>query len=194
MGIMHELRKFRYGGRLVLAPALSKEVGMKFNWMPAWLLACVLPFAVLAEAPVKFALPDMQGELHSLDQYRGKWVVVNYWATWCPPCLEEIPDLVDFHERNKDRDAVVVGVNYEDISAEQLTAFVERHMVSYPVLRAEPFADSPLGSIPGLPTTFVIDPEGHAVARQVGPITGEQLQAYIEARKAKSSDRREGDS
>ena len=167
---------------------------MKFNWMPAWLLVCILPFAALAEAPVEFALPDMQGESHSLDQYRGKWVVVNYWATWCPPCLEEIPDLVDFHERNKDREAVVIGVNYEDISAEQLTAFVERHMVSYPVLRADPFGDSPLGSIPGLPTTFVIDPEGNAVARQVGPITGEQLEAYIESRKAKSSHRREGDS
>lgn len=157
----------------------------------ACLLACALPLAAHAEAPVEFALPDMQGEMHSLDQYRGKWVVVNYWATWCPPCLEEIPDLVDFHERNKDREAVVVGVNYEDISSAQLMEFVDRHLVSYPVLRAEPFEDSPLGPIPGLPTTFVIDPEGHAVARQVGPITGEQLEAYIETRKTK---RREGSS
>ena len=156
----------------------------------ACLLACVLPLAAHAEAPVEFVLPDMQGEMHSLDQYRGKWVVVNYWATWCPPCLEEIPDLVDFHERNKDHEAVVVGVNYEDISGAQLMEFVDRHLVSYPVLRAEPFEDSPLGPIPGLPTTFVIDPEGHAVARQVGPITGEQLEAYIETRKTKRRDGR----
>jgi thiol-disulfide isomerase/thioredoxin len=166
---------------------------MKLNWMPAWLLACVMPFTLLADAPLEFALPDMRGELHSLDQYRGQWVVVNYWATWCPPCLEEIPDLVDFHERNRG-EAVVVGVNYEDIGTPQLAAFVERHLVSYPVLRAAPFEDSPLGSIPGLPTTFVIDPEGHAVARQVGPITGEQLEAYIEARKGKANERRGGGS
>ena len=157
---------------------------MKLKWMPAWLLACVMPFPLLAEAPLEFALPDMQGELHSLDQYRGQWVVVNYWATWCPPCLEEIPDLVAFHERNHGA-AVVVGVNYEDIGTAQLAAFVNRHSMSYPVLRSAPFEDTPLGSIPGLPTTFLIDPDGHAVARQVGPITGEQIEAYIEARKGR---------
>jgi thiol-disulfide isomerase/thioredoxin len=156
---------------------------MKHNWILGWLLAVVLPFSALAEAPVDLSLPDMRGEVQSLEQYRGKWVVVNYWATWCPPCLEEIPDLVDFHERHKEREAVVVGVNYEDIGNAQLAAFIDRHLVSYPVLRAAPFEDSPLGSIPGLPTTFVIDPDGYAVARQVGPITGQQLEAYIEAKK-----------
>jgi thiol-disulfide isomerase/thioredoxin len=157
---------------------------MKLDWIMAGLLAGAVSLATAADAPVEFTLPDLEGNAHPLEQYRGKWVVVNYWATWCPPCLEEIPDLVDFHDRHKEREAVVVGVNYEDIGSAQLAAFLNRLLVSYPVLRADPFEDSPLGPIPGLPTTFIIDPDGHAVARQVGPITGEQLEAYIEGKKA----------
>lgn len=130
--------------------------------------------------PVDYSLPDLAGKTHSLADYRGKWVIVNYWATWCPPCQEEIPDLVDFHERRKDKDAVVLGINYEDIGAEQLQAFADSFMISYPVLRSKPEITTPLGTIPGLPTTFIIAPDGTAVARQVGPITGDQLDQYIE--------------
>jgi thiol-disulfide isomerase/thioredoxin len=137
--------------------------------------------------PVDYSLPDLQGKEHSLADYRGKWVVVNYWATWCPPCQEEIPDLVDFHDRHKDNDAVVIGINFEDIGEEQLTTFVDSFMITYPILRSEPLAVTPLGDIPGLPTTFIIAPDGSPVARQVGPITGKQLDDYI-ARKKKEAD------
>jgi len=139
--------------------------------------------------PVDYSLPDLNGKEHSLADYRGKWVVVNYWATWCPPCQEEIPDLVDFHERHKNKDAVVVGINFEDIGTEQLQTFVDSFLISYPVLRSEPSAATPLGPIPGLPTTYIIAPDGSPVARQVGPVTGEQLDDYI-ARKSKE---RKGD-
>ena len=144
-------------------------------------------YAVTASAePVDYSLPDVHGKEHSLADYRGKWVVVNYWATWCPPCQEEIPDLVEFHDRHKDKDAVVIGINFEDIGEEQLSAFVDSFMISYPILRSEPLAETPLGTIPGLPTTFIIAPDGSPVARQVGPVTGKQLDEYI-ARKKKAA-------
>ena len=144
-------------------------------------------YAVTASAePVDYSLPDVHGKKHSLADYRGKWVVVNYWATWCPPCQEEIPDLVEFHDRHKDKDAVVIGINFEDIGEEQLSAFVDSFMISYPILRSEPLAETPLGTIPGLPTTFIIAPDGSPVARQVGPVTGKQLDEYI-ARKKKAA-------
>lgn len=132
-----------------------------------------------AEA-IDYSLPDLQGKTVSLADYRGKWVIVNYWATWCPPCQEEIPDLVDFHDRHKDGNAVVIGINAEDIGLEQLTRFADSFLISYPVLRAGPVMTTPLGPIPGLPTTYIIAPDGSPVARQVGPVTGEQLDNYIE--------------
>jgi len=147
----------------------------------------VLLFAASVNAePVDYSLPDMNGKMHALADYRGKWIIVNYWATWCPPCQEEIPDLVSFHESHKDEDAVVLGINYEDVGKEQLAAFVDSFMISYPILRSEPQASTPLGSIPGLPTTYIIAPDGSPVARQVGPVTKKQLDDYI-ARKQQAA-------
>ena len=61
----------------------------------------ILTTASVFADPVDYSLPDLKGKMHSLAEYKGKWVIVNYWATWCPPCQEEIPDLVDFHDRHK---------------------------------------------------------------------------------------------
>ena len=147
----------------------------------AVLLAMLLAGSASAES-VDFTLPDLQGEPHSLSDYRGKWVVVNYWATWCPPCLDEIPELVDFHERHRDGNAVVLGVNHEDISPQFLRSFVDMLKITYPVLRSEPLPDTPLGPVPGLPTTYIISPEGERVARQVGPVTAQMIEQYIQAK------------
>lgn len=138
--------------------------------------------SVIAE-PVEYSLPDMSGKMHSLADYKGKWVIVNYWATWCPPCQEEIPDLVSFHDSHKDTDAVVLGINLEDVGQEQLESFVDSFMISYPILRSEPLATTPLGPVPGLPTTYIVAPDGSPVARQVGPVTSKQLEDYIAGKK-----------
>lgn len=136
----------------------------------------------LADA-VDFTLKDLDGKPHSLSDYRGKWVIVNYWATWCPPCLEEIPDLVDFHEKHRDSDAVVLGVNYEEVNEDYLREFVESHFMSYPVLRMDPVPMTELGPVLGLPTTYIISPAGERVARQEGPVTGAAIEAYLESKK-----------
>ncbi|MBN4079542.1 TlpA family protein disulfide reductase [Beggiatoa alba] len=128
---------------------------------------------------VDFALLDMKGVEHKLSDYQGKWVVVNYWATWCPPCLTEIPELVDFHEEHKEKNAVVLGVNFEDISLNGLKQFSEEYFMNYPVLRTKPGPNSALGPIPGLPTTFLVSPTGEVVARQVGPITAKLITDFI---------------
>jgi len=143
------------------------------------LLATFLLSAQAQAEPADFNLPDMKGVEHKLSDYQGKWVVVNYWATWCPPCLSEIPELVDFHEDHKDRDAVVLGVNFEDISLNGLKQFSEEYFMNYPVLRTKPGPSSALGPIPGLPTTYLVSPSGEVVARQVGPVTAKLINEFI---------------
>lgn len=128
---------------------------------------------------VDFNLPDVNGKQHKLSDYRGKWVVVNYWATWCPPCLDEIPELVDFHEANQDKNAVVLGVDFEDVELAKLKLFVEDYFMSYPILRRKPAAYSELGIITGLPTTFIISPSGEIKAKQTGPVTRKMIEDFI---------------
>lgn len=135
----------------------------------------------------EFSLQGIDGKVHQLSDYRGKWVVVNYWATWCPPCLEEIPELVDFHERHKDTDAVVLGVNYEDKGRAELSDFSNEYLISYPVLLGEPGSGKNIGTIPGLPTTYVVSPSGEVMARQVGPLTAQMLDDFIAEQKKSAS-------
>lgn len=142
-----------------------------------FLFALVFVSPTLARG-VDITMKDLQGSDHSLSDYRGKWVVVNYWATWCPPCLEEIPELVHFHETHKDKDAVVLGVNMEYVEHARLRQFSDENFITYPV-----FPDGPslpaIGPVTGLPTTYLIAPDGTIAARQVGAVTSDSIEAFI---------------
>ena len=127
-------------------------------------------------------LNEIDGDQTSLGNYLGKWLVVNYWATWCLPCIAEMPELQSFHDDHADKGAVVLGINAENIGEQQLKDFLETYFITYPIYMAGPTRESGLGSIPGLPTTFVVSPDGELVARQVGPVTREMLEIFIEKR------------
>lgn len=146
----------------------------------ALLLTFFLAAAPALAEPVDFSLPSLDGKLSKLSDYRGKWVVVNYWATWCPPCVAEMPELDAFHNSYKDKNAVVIGVNMESIDREILKDFVEAQMVSYPILQGKPAVKTELGKVPGMPTTYLVSPEGEVVARQVGMVNKEMLESFIQ--------------
>ncbi|HEB96148.1 MAG TPA: TlpA family protein disulfide reductase [Sedimenticola thiotaurini] len=143
-----------------------------------WLAGLLISTLAWAE-PVDFSLPDLDGRMRSLSEFRGKWVLVNYWATWCPPCLEELPDLETFHNAHKDKDAVVIGVNLEEISADRLRSFVEEQFLSFPILRGKPGWKTALGPVRSLPTSYLITPDGEVVARQIGMVSGEMVETFI---------------
>jgi peroxiredoxin len=154
-------------------------IKMKRLILIAWLLSAAPMMTAMGGGQIAFALPDTNGKVHTLAQYTGKWVVVNYWATSCPPCIKEIPQLVVFHEQHKDHDAVVLGVDFEDISLPWLKDFMDSMSMSYPVLRSEPSQVTPFGVVIVLPTTFIISPAGELMAYQAGPVTAADLEAYI---------------
>jgi thiol-disulfide isomerase/thioredoxin len=141
------------------------------------LLLLVLPLAAMA---VDMPLTAVNGTKVNLNQYQGRWLVVNYWATWCPPCIVEMPELQSFHDEHVDKGAMVIGINAEDISKQQLVTFLDDYFITYPNFVAGPTQQSELGLIPGLPTTFMVSPEGEVVARQVGPVTREMIEQFIE--------------
>jgi len=129
---------------------------------------------------VSMVLADLQGREQRLADYRGKWVIVNYWATWCPPCLEEIPELVQFHNEHKDRDAVVWGINREGISRADLDLFVAKQQISYLLFQVPADSASVLGPVISIPTTYLVSPKGKVIARHVGFVTVKKLEEFIQ--------------
>jgi thiol-disulfide isomerase/thioredoxin len=129
-----------------------------------------------------FRLLDLDGREHRLSDYRGQWVLVNYWATWCPPCLKELPELESFH-RDADGAAVVLAVNMENIGEAALRQFVELRNLSFPILPAggNPGPSGLVGPVDGLPTSYLITPRGAVVARQVGKVTADGIAQFIES-------------
>lgn len=159
------------------------------NWLAGLFVTLLLSICVQARA-VDYSLPDVDGRIQSLDQYLGKWVVVNYWATWCGTCRKELPDLVSLYENNR-QDLVVVGINFETIDRQSLKDFVAKQNIPYPVLRSVPMRKTPLGPVPALPTTYILDPAGKLVAGEVGLVSKQNIEDYIAAQrdKFKASDR-----
>jgi thiol-disulfide isomerase/thioredoxin len=144
----------------------------------ALLFSIAVPLTALA---VDMPLIDTYGNKVNLSSYQGKWVVVNYWATWCPPCIIEMPELQSFHDRHAATDdAMVIGINTELIGKQQLLNFLEDYFITYPIFVSKPVQQSELGLIPGLPTTFLVTPQGKVVARQVGPVTQEMIEQFIQ--------------
>ena len=125
-----------------------------------------------------FAMTDTDGKVHKLSQYKGKWVLVNFWATWCPPCLEEIPDLIDLHE-NKKNNLVVLGIALDYRNGEQVRSFADGLLVTYHIILGNHKLAAEIGPVQGLPTTYLYNPQGKLVAHQVGPVTRAAVESYI---------------
>ena len=171
-----------------LIQARRVSMYMLFRLLPILFLVGVVGFVQAAVSD--FMHRDLDGVEYRLNNYKGKWVVVNYWATWCTPCVKEIPDLIDFHNRHQGKDAVVLGVNMEETSDENVKKFLSRFDVSYPMLLAEPDSRTPLGEISGLPTTFIISPDGKVVHKELGRITKQELEDIINSKKSSGNVKR----
>ncbi|MFK5892980.1 MAG: TlpA disulfide reductase family protein [Pseudomonadota bacterium] len=114
-----------------------------------------------------FKLVDLKQKTHQLADYKGKWLVLNYWATWCPPCRREIPMLVDYNEARDD--VQVFGINYEPgIDQQRLKDFVDTYFINYPIIPATKALTVKFGVPSGLPMTIFISPEGKIAKRYTG--------------------------
>lgn len=139
--------------------------------------------AAMPEFPT-LVVDTFDGNKFDLAQHRGKWVVVNFWATWCNPCLKEIPELDAF---DKERDNVeVIGLAYEEIERADMEAFLKEHVFSYPIALVDVYKPPADFGIPkGLPMTYVIAPDGKVAKRFLGPVSMAELAGIIDAGEAK---------
>jgi thiol-disulfide isomerase/thioredoxin len=121
----------------------------------------------------------LDGASFDLSKQSGKWVIVNFWATWCSPCLKELPDLSAFVTAHHDKVAAI-GLDYEDTDKAEVVKFLKAHPLSYPVAQLD--IDNPpkdFDTPKALPNTYVIAPDGHVAKAFMGPITMKDLEAVV---------------
>ena len=139
------------------------------------------------DVAAEFELEDDKGVVHRLSDHEGKWVIINFWATWCGPCIKEIPELQRFYERHRDDDVVVIGINFEELTVTELQQAIGEFGIGYPVLRIGSIPLVPFEPLKGLHSTFAVSPEGRLVKSWLGPVNGDMLEEFIASRlKARS--------
>lgn len=144
------------------------------------LAACLLAAPAYAAMPTQPSLKvtTLDGKPYDLAAQRGHWVIVNFWATWCVPCIKELPEISQFVKSHPDIRAI--GIAYDDTDPADIRAFLDKHPVSFPV--AQVTMDKPLTDFDeprGLPTTYLIGPDGKVAKHFMGPITPAALSAAI---------------
>ena len=132
-----------------------------------------------AETPA-LKVTTIDGKAWDLAAHRGRWVVVNFWATWCGPCLKEMPDLSALDAMREHVE--VIGLAYEEIEPAELQAFLVKHPVVYPIAIVDVYAPPADFATPrGLPTTYLIAPGGKVAKHFLGPVTAAEIDAAIAA-------------
>ncbi|MFN2137137.1 MAG: TlpA family protein disulfide reductase [Candidatus Promineifilaceae bacterium] len=122
-----------------------------------------------------FTLTSLTGESVSLSDYQGEWVIINFWATWCPPCVDEMPYLQSLSDRGLN----IVGVNAFE-PAEDVDQFITEYSIKFPILM-DPDINTILDyQARALPRTVIVAPDGTIALRISGPIDGEQLDPWLE--------------
>lgn len=141
------------------------------------ILLCVIPFfsscqgqagGKIGNKAPNFTLIDSKGAMHTLDDYLGEVIILDFWATWCPPCRMEIPHFQEISEEYKNDGVTVIGVSVDRGGIEVVEPFIQKENVTYPILMAEERVIRDYGGINSIPTTFVIDRKGNIHEKIVG--------------------------
>ena len=132
--------------------------------------AAAKPAGVRKAAP-DFALRDLNGSTAKLSDYRGKVVLLNFWATWCGPCKVEIPWFIEFEQTYRDRGFAVLGVAMDDEGWEVVKPYIESRKINYRVMLGNDRVAQQYGGVDSLPTTFLIDREGRIAATHIGLVS-----------------------
>jgi thiol-disulfide isomerase/thioredoxin len=143
-------------------------------------LAVTLFTVVMASQAAAFDLSDTQGKRHRLADYKGRWVVVNFWATWCVPCIQEIPEIAAFGREHPRVVVIGVAVDAQDNVA-KVKQFAVKTGHDYPLVLSDEKVEKQLGEPKALPTTRIYDPTGKVVYDRVGRVSKKSLEEATRA-------------
>jgi len=138
------------------------------------LLLAILMFSTTAYG---WSLKDQDGVRHTLSDLRGKWVLVNFWAPWCPPCLEEIPEFVSLQKAHTDVQVIGVAIMYKN--RREVSERIQSLAVSYPVVFGNEDIAGDFGGVAVLPTSILYSPDGKRVGRHSGPLTRHDIEQVM---------------
>jgi peroxiredoxin len=177
--------KFRFHWEALLWLALGIFVGHRL-W-PQVAAAAGVPTSNVAAAPT-FQLTTLDGQVVTSDQLRGKVVLLNFWASWCPPCRFEMPGFESVYERNRNRPFVVLGVSMDATSAASVRKFLVENRITYPVAMATGDVVESYGGVNLLPTSFLIDQQGRIRNEVHGIFAAVALEQAVDRLLADSAD------
>lgn len=158
------MRRGFFGGLVLLVVLAGLYLLARHHGVPAGMKAAGTGQTSLAP---DFSLPDLSGQKLTLSSYRGKVVLLDFWATWCDPCREEIPRFVELQNRYRDQGLEIIGVSMDD-GPEPVREFYQRFHMNYPVVMGNATTGELYGGILGLPIAFLIGRDGRITARHIG--------------------------
>jgi thiol-disulfide isomerase/thioredoxin len=176
-------RTMLYGAFLLLALVACKRDAVA---TPVAATPPVVPEATAPEAASSQATAEIpvlkvgtvDGPAYELAAHRGKWVVVNFWATWCAPCIKEMPELSALDKQRDDIE--VVGLAYEEIEPQAMREFLKARPVGYPIAILDVYDPPKDFATPrGLPMTYLIAPDGKVAKQFLGPVTAKEIEAVV---------------
>lgn len=174
------MKRFRaLSAFLILGAIMALGIGLRLvRLFPAFGSSLARPAVEPGNPLPDFSLTSLDGQTITLEQWRGHPVVINFWATWCPPCRDEMP-LLEAAFKDSQGKLVVIGVNYAE-SPDKVSSFVRQAGITFPIALDQEGIVAERYQVSGYPTTFFVNAEGTLVARHLGQLNQSILDAYLQ--------------
>jgi cytochrome c biogenesis protein CcmG/thiol:disulfide interchange protein DsbE len=126
-----------------------------------------------------FSLKSADGKTYELSKFKGKVVIVNFWATWCGPCRQEIPDFIEAYKKYQGKGLEIIGISLDQDGWTKVVPYMQQSKINYPIVMGDEQVTEDYGGINAIPTTFIVDKKGNIVDQHTGTMSLKQLEAKL---------------